>query len=369
MSVPLADLKLQYRAMKDEIDRAIFEVIEDTAFILGKYAQEFEREFAAYCTTKHAIGVCSGTSALRVALLSSGIKAGDEVITTPYTFIATVEAITGMGAKPVFVDIQKDTYNMNPRHIEEKITERTKAIIPVHIYGQPCDMDPIVALGRKYSLTVIEDAAQAHGAYYNSRRVGSLGDCACFSFYPGKNLGAYGDAGGITTDSDNLAQEARLWRDHGRSSKYFHQREGFNFRLDGIQANILKAKLAYLEEWNRRRGENAARYNRLLADIDEVTTPFVAPQATHVYHLYVIKVSDRDALFDHLRAHGVGVGVHYPVPLHLQEAYTHLGLGEGAFPVAEECAQSVLSLPVFPELTQEQIEYVVQCIKDFYTKG
>ncbi len=362
MKIPLVDLKIQYESIKPEIDIAIQRVIDNTAFIMGKEVAAFEEAFAAYCGARYAVGVSSGTGALFLTLLGYGIGPGDEVITTPFTFFATGEAISQVGARPVFVDVDPVTYNIDPNQIADAITPYTKAIMPVHLYGQPAEMDAINALAKKHDLVVIEDAAQAHGSTYNGQRPGTLGDAACFSFYPSKNLGCFGDGGAVVTNDERLAQRVRSLRDHGRSSKYEHAELGYGHRLDGIQAAILRAKLPHLDDWNEGRRQRAARYSELLADT-VVITPQHLPQTTPVYHCYVIRTPQRDRVLQHLRDAGVGVGVHYPIPLHLQPAYRHLELEPGSFPVSETLAGEVLSLPIYAELSDEQQDYVVEHIR------
>jgi dTDP-4-amino-4,6-dideoxygalactose transaminase len=361
--IPLADLKAQYLSIKDEIDQAVLSVLGSSQFILGKYVEEFERDFAAYCGVEHALGVNSGTSALHLALLAAGVGPGDEVITVPFTFIATVSAIRYCGARPVFVDIDPQTYNMDPAGLEAAITPRTKVIMPVHLYGQPADMDPILETARRHGLVVIEDACQAHGAEYRGRRAGSLGDIACFSFYPGKNLGAYGEGGAVVTRNAEYAGKIRLLRDWGQSRRYYHDVEAFNYRMDGIQGAILGVKLRHLERWTEARRANAALYRRNLSD-GGIVTPCEMPWARHVYHVFAIRSPKRDALAAALSARQVQTGLHYPVPLHLQKAFAGLGHKAGDFPRAEMVASQVLSLPIFPELTQEQIETVSQAIRE-----
>jgi dTDP-4-amino-4,6-dideoxygalactose transaminase len=365
MQIPLVDLKRQYESIKDEIDEAIFKVINKADFILGDELKLFEEEFASYCQVKYAVGVSSGTAALYLALRASGVERGDEVITTPNTFIGTTEAITQAGAKPVFVDVDELTYNIDSAKIEEKVTERTKAIIPVHLYGQPADMDPINAIAKKYNLKVIEDACQAHGAEYKGKRTGGLADVACFSFYPGKNLGAYGEGGMVVTDDERIAEKVRLLRDHGRKEKYEHIIEGFNYRMDTIQAAILRVKLRRLDEWNNTRRRLASIYNELLENVKGMITPKEADYAKHIYHLYVIRSKARDSLQKYLKSYGVSTGIHYPIPLHLQKAYQYLGYKEGDFPIVESYTKEALSLPIFPELEEEEIERVTQLIKEF----
>jgi dTDP-4-amino-4,6-dideoxygalactose transaminase len=364
MTIPLVDLKAQYLSIKDEIDAAIQRVVDSTSFILGPDVRAFEEKFAEFCGVQHVVGVDSGTAALHLAFLTCDIGPGDEVITTPHTFVATIGMLGRVGARPVFVDIDPRTYNMDPTRIEAAITERTKAIMPVHLYGQPAEMDPILEIVDKYGLKVIEDAAQAHGAEYKGRRAGSMGHVAIFSFYPGKNLGAYGDAGAVVTDNGEIAEKVRLLRNHGRRKKYEHLLQGFNYRIDTLQAAILRAKLTHLEEWNEARRRRAATYRDLLGDLDLVL-PYEPEHVRAVYHLFVVRLQERDALREHLKDRGVSTGIHYPIPLHLQPAYRHLGYKEGDFPITEECARQVLSLPMYPELSREQMEEVARAIKEF----
>ncbi|MBI4786371.1 MAG: DegT/DnrJ/EryC1/StrS family aminotransferase [Chloroflexi bacterium] len=363
MTIPLVDLKAQYAGIQPEIDAAIQRVVNNTAFILGKEVAEFEKNFAAFCRVPHCVGTDSGTAALHLALLVLGVKPGDEVITTTHTFIATSEVISLIGAKPVFVDIDPRTYNLDPNLIERAITPRTRAIIPVHLYGQPAEMDPILEIARRHDLRVIEDAAQAHGAEYRGRRAGTMGDIACFSFYPGKNLGAYGDAGALVTNDAALADHARMLRDHGRSEKYAHKLVGYGYRLDALQAAILGAKLPHLDAWNARRRAIAECYDELLTNSD-VITPYVPPHVTPVYHIYCIRHKNRDALQKQLKAHGIDTGIHYPIPLHLQPVYQNLGYKIGDFPHTEQAASEILSLPMYPELTDEQVRQIVDAIKE-----
>jgi len=365
MQVPFVDLKAQYQNIKPEIDRAIQEVISKTAFILGKAVTDFEEKFARYCETKHCIGVNSGTSALILALRALGIGEGDEVIIPANTFIATAEAISLVGAKPVLVDVEEKSYNLDPQKLEEAITPKTTAVIPVHLYGQPADMDPVLEIAQKRGLFVIEDACQAHGALYKGKKTGSLAVAGCFSFYPGKNLGAYGEGGAVTTNRDEIAEKIRMLRDHGSAKKYHHQIIGNNCRLEGIQGAVLSVKLAHLDEWNEKRRKNADLYREYLRETD-VKLPQQMPYATHVYHLFVVRVKQREKLIEFLRGKGVFTGIHYPIPIHLQNAYSFLGYKKGSFPVTEECADEILSLPMFAELTEEQIKYTTDCIKEFY---
>jgi len=371
--IPLVDLKAQYDSIKEEIQLAINNVLDKTMFIMGENVKSFEQEFADYCGAKYAVGVGNGTDALHLALRACGIGKGDEVITVPNTFIATTEAITMVGAKIVFVDINPKTYNIDANQIEEKITDKTKAILPVHLYGQPADMDAICEIAKKYNLKIIEDAAQAHGAIYNStiegqeqaRRIGSIGDVGCFSFYPAKNLGAYGDAGIVVTNNQEMAEEVAMLRNHGRHQKYESEFEGTNSRLDELQAAILRVKLKYLDDWNECRGKHAEEYTALLNDVKGVSVPQTLNKTKPVYHLYVIRVKNRDELQSYLKAEGISTGIHYPIPLHLQNAYNYLGHGKGDFPITEKCADEILSLPMFPELAMEQIKRIVSVINKF----
>jgi len=365
MRVPFLDLKVQYASIRDEIATALQQVLDDTAFAGGPFVEKFENDFSSFCQCKFAVGVSSGTAALWMALLGLGCGPGDEVITTPNTFIATAEAISFCGAKPVFVDVDKQTYNMNPDLLECAITPRTKAIIPVHLFGQMADMDRIMEIARSTGLFVIEDACQAHGAEYKGRRAGSIGDAGCFSFYPGKNLGAYGEAGAIVTNNAELAEKMRMFRDHGQRKKYYHCLVGWNARMDGLQAAVLSVKLKHLAVWNEARRKNAQLYDRLLSNVDSVITPVEADYARHVYHIYAIRTRNRDSLIGALAEKDILCGVHYPVPIHLQEAYKFLGNQRGSFPIAEKVTSELVSLPMFAELGQEQIKRVSDEIKEF----
>ena len=364
MKVPFLDLKAHHAPLTEEFDRAIREVIESSAFAGGPFVERFEEEFASFCGSSYAIGVGNGTDALWLALLALGIGEGDEVITVPNTFIATAEAITYCKARPVFVDVDPDTFTMNPAELEKSLTKKTKAIIPVHLFGQPADMDSILEFARANGLFVVEDAAQAHGAQYKGQKAGTMGDGGCFSFYPGKNLGAFGEAGAVVTNDPELRKQIQMLRDHGQSRKYYHSTMGWNCRMDGIQAAILSIKLSHLDKANSLRRKHALEYNQAFAGIDEVLTPFEAKYARHVYHVYAVRVQERDAVLRHLQEKGVGCAVHYPVPVHLQEAGRNLGSTKGAFPIAEKLADEFLSLPMFPELTEEQIEYVGRCVSE-----
>jgi dTDP-4-amino-4,6-dideoxygalactose transaminase len=365
MKVPFLDLKAQYASIKDEIATALQEVLDNTAFAGGPFVQQFEKEFASFCQCEFAIGVSSGTAALWMALLGMGIGPSDEVITASNTFIATAEAISFCGAKPVFVDVDEKTYNINPDLIESAITPKTKAIIPVHLFGQMADIDRIIEIARTHGLFVIEDSCQAHGAEYKGRRAGSIGDAGCFSFYPGKNLGAYGEAGAIVTNNAELAEKLRMFRDHGQGKKYYHSLVGWNARMDGLQGAVLSVKLKYLVAWNEARRRNAQLYNNLLANMDNLITPMEADYAKHVYHVYAIRTENRDALISTLAEKDIFCGIHYPVPIHLQEAYELLANKKGSFPIAEKCAEEFVSLPMFAELSQEQIQKVCREIKCF----
>jgi dTDP-4-amino-4,6-dideoxygalactose transaminase len=365
VKVPFLDLKAQYVSIKEEITSALQQVLNNTAFAGGPFVEQFEKDFASFCQCEFAIGVGSGTDALWMALLSLGIGPGDEVITTPNTFIATAEAISFCGAKPVFVDIDEKSYNMNPSLIKAAITQNTKAIIPVHLFGQTADMDPVMAVAREHGLFVIEDACQAHGAEYKGKRSGSIGDVGCFSFYPGKNLGAYGEAGAIVTNNAELAEKMRMFRDHGQQKKYYHSIVGWNARMDGFQGAILGVKLKHLTAWNNARRKNAQLYDSLLADVDDIITPVETEYARHVYHIYAIRTQNRDALINALVEKNIFCGIHYPVPIHLQNAYKFLGNKKGSFPIAEKCAEEFVSLPMFAELSQEQIRKVSNAIKCF----
>jgi len=365
MKIPFLDLKTQYKQIEHEVIPMITAAMADGAFIGGEQVSCFEEEFAKFCGSSYCAGVNSGTDALRFALMAIGVGPGDEVITVPNTFIATTEAISQVGARPVFVDVYPDTCNMDVSKIEEKISKNTKAIIPVHLYGQPGDMDQVLTIAQKNGAAVIEDACQAHGAIYKNKKAGSMGAAGCFSFYPGKNLGAFGEGGAIVTQDESIAQKIRMIRDHGQRKKYFHDLEGYNGRLDAIQAGVLRIKLKRLNDWNKLRRQNSAYYTEFLSNVPSVTLPVEAEFARSVYHLYVIQVDDRDGLQDHLNSKGVASGLHYPLPLHLQKAYDHLGYKKGDFPVSENIADRLLSLPMFPELTRDQIEYVVESIKEF----
>ncbi len=370
MKVPFVDLKTQYHAICDEIKREMEEVFEDCGFILGNKVRAFENEFARYCGCRFGIGVASGTDAILLCLKALGIGRGDEVITQANTFIATLLAIHYSGAKPVLVDIDPETYTMDTMGLSEAITERTKAIIPVHMYGRSAHMDEIKRIASKYNLYVVEDACQSHGAiYYGStvRRTGGIGDMGCFSFYPGKNLGAYGDGGMIVTDNEELAEKVCMLRDYGQERKYRHVLKGFNSRLDSLQAAVLMVKLRYLDGWNNLRFKHAELYSKLLKDIPEVRLPrFEKKDFSHVFHLFVVRTEKRDFLINYLKERGITTGIHYPVPCHMQEAFKELGYKKGDFPITESYSEKVLSLPMYPEITEDKIEYVSDAIREFY---
>lgn len=365
MKVPFIDLRCQYGSIKNEITAATEEVLKDASFAGGPFVEKFELEFAKFCECRYAIGVGSGTEALWLTLLAAGVGHGDEVITVPNTFIATVEAISFCGATPVLVDVDENTYTMNPELLATAITRKTKAIIPVHLYGQMADMDPIIEVAKSHGLYVIEDACQAHGAEYKGRPAGSIGDAGCFSFYPGKNLGAYGEAGAVVTNDGDLRQRLQMLRDHGQSAKYHHTIIGWNARMDGYQGAVLAVKLRHLPRWNEARRESARLYARFLADSPNVVLPKEAPYTKHVYHVYPIRFGDRDDLIQYLRDNEIYCGIHYPIPIHLQEAYKFLQLPSGSLPVSERIAYELISLPMYPELSTEHIEYVCRTIKSY----
>lgn len=363
MKVPLVDLKAEYSSIREEIDSAIKEVLEAQTFILGPKVEELEEKIAKYCNVKHAIGVASGTDALLLSLMAVGIGQGDEVITTPFTFFATAGSIYRLKAKPVFVDIDLRTYNIDPSLIEEKITKKTKAIIPVHLYGQCADMDSILEIAKKHNLYVIEDSAQAIGAKYKGRNAGSMGDLGCLSFFPTKNLGGYGDGGMVLTNDDDLARKVKMLRVHGSEVKYYHSTVGINSRLDAIQAAVLLVKLKYLDEWNESRRQNAKFYN-LAFDGSNVITPYEESHNYHIYHQYVIRIKERDIVRKRLQEMGIGTEVYYPLPLHLQSCFSELGYKEGDLPNSELSAKEVLALPIYPKLTREQQQYVANSIRE-----
>ena len=371
MPVPFVDLQAQYRSIKSEVDAAIQRVLDTSAFVLGREVEAFERAFAEYVGAEFCVGVSNGTAAIQLALTACGVGAGDEVIVPANTFFATAEAVSTANASPVFVDCDADSYNIDASKIEGAINERTRAVIPVHLYGRPADLDAVFRVAERHNLIVIEDAAQAHGARYKGRRVGPLGLAGCFSFYPGKNLGAYGEGGAVVTNDKEVARRLRLLRDHGSEQKYLHEIVGYNFRLEGIQGAVLGVKLKYLDRWNTLRREHAARYRELLAPLEAsgaLALPREASYVEHVYHLFVVQADARDALQRFLSAAGVQTGIHYPVPIHLQPAYASLGHREGDFPSAESQSRRMLSLPMFAELTDAQIAYVSDALRDFFAE-
>ncbi|OGJ84539.1 MAG: transcriptional regulator [Candidatus Raymondbacteria bacterium RifOxyA12_full_50_37] len=365
MKVPLLDLKAQYNSIKTDLDRALLAVVESQVFINGPVVEEFERAIAQYLNAKYAVGLSSGTDALVIALMALDIKPGDEVITTTYTFFATAGSIARLGAKPVFVDICHDTFNIDPTQIEAKISPKTKAIIPVHLFGQPADMDPILALAKKHGLAVIEDGAQAIGAKYKGQCACTFGQIGTLSFFPSKNLGGLGDGGMATTNSDELYNKLKMLRNHGAHPKYYHKIIGGNFRLDALQAAGLKVKLPYLDRWSEARRNNARFYDRAFSG-SLVVTPVIHASNTSIYNQYCVRVEKRDELLAFLKEKGVGSEVYYPVPMHLQECFAYLGHGKGDFPIAEEAADHTCALPIYPELSQEQKEYVAATILSFY---
>ncbi len=387
MKVPFMDLKRQYIEIKNEIDSAIQKTIDCCAFVAGEKVKQFEDRFAQYCGTKHAIGVSNGTSALYVALKALGIGQGDIVITVPHTFVATVEAITLTGARPVFIDVEKESYTLSieklklyiERFCEWKSKDKllvdkgkhlnVRGIVPVHLYGQMSDMDEIMRIAEQYNLFVLEDAAQAHGASYKEKKAGTIGHIGCFSFYPSKNLGAFGQGGAVITSDEQLADKIRMFIDHGQRGKYNHLFEGWNFKMDGFQAAILEVKLKYLDNWNRARRQHAETYNSLLKDTNGIILPKELTDRQHVYHLYVVYVGDRESLREYLENANIGTSMHYPVALHLQNAFRYLGYKKGDLPNTEACAQGVLSLPMFPELTSKEVEYVCEKIKEWHQKN
>lgn len=365
-AIPLVDLQAQHRGLEAEIMEAVRATITKCDFILGGAVTEFEKEFAAFVGAEFAVGVSSGLDALRLGLTALDVGPGDEVIIPANTFIATALAVASVGAKPVPVDCRADTFNIDVTLIERAVTTRTKAIMPVHLTGQAADMDPLLEIARRRRLFVIEDAAQAHGTLYKGRACGTMGEIGCFSFYPGKNLGACGDGGLAVTNDLRLAERMQRLRNYGQREKYHHTESGLNARLDTIQAAILRIKLRHLPDWNRARAEHAAEYRRLLGQIADCTPQTTSPDSTHIYHLFIVETSRRDALQRHLQTHGIHTGIHYPIPIHLQECYRSWNLGSGSFPAAERLAARILSLPMYPELSHEQIKYVVECVKNFY---
>jgi dTDP-4-amino-4,6-dideoxygalactose transaminase len=368
MKINYIDLQAQYQSLKQELREAIDGVLDSGAYVLGPAVAEFERDFADFCGTKHAVGVSSGTSALVLSLRAIGVGPGDEVITAANTFIATAAAIAQTGARPVLVDVDPQTRNIAPALIEAAITTRTKAIIPVHLFGRAAEMDEILTIADRHQLAVIEDAAQAHGASYQKRRAGSMGRLAAFSFYPAKNLGAFGEAGAVTTDDDDLARVVRMLRDHGSPKKYEHELLGYNARMDGLQGAVLGVKLKHLERWNAERNRVAKRYDDLMADLP-VTRPSRSDDHEQVYHVYVIESDRRDELQAYLTDHGVPTIIHYPIPIHRQPAFECLGYREGDLPVAERLSRTVLSLPIYPEMTDEQVAFVSEQVRGFFTRS
>ncbi|HEV2763231.1 MAG TPA: DegT/DnrJ/EryC1/StrS family aminotransferase [Pyrinomonadaceae bacterium] len=361
MLVPFVDLKAQYESIREEVGAAIGRVLENSSFILGREVEAFEEAFAGYVGARFCVGVSNGTAAIQLALMACGVGAGDEVVVPANTFFASAEAVSTAGAVPRFVDADPVSYNLDVKQLEAAITERTRALLPVHLYGQPADLDAVFEVAERHNLLVVEDAAQAHGALYKGRRVGALARAGCFSFYPGKNLGAYGEGGAVVTDDPEVARRVRLLRDHGSERKYRHEIVGYNFRMEGIQGAVLGVKLKHLDAWNELRRAHAARYDELLRD-SGLKLPREMAYARHVYHLYVVQTEGRDELQQRLAAAGVQTGIHYPVPVHLQPAYSSLGHKPGDFPESERQAARVLSLPMFPELTAEQIERVAEAI-------
>ncbi|MFF0951753.1 DegT/DnrJ/EryC1/StrS family aminotransferase [Rhizobium leguminosarum] len=364
--IPFLDIKAQYQSIKGEIDAAVLGVLASGQYVLGDEVARFEQEFADYCNVKHAIAVNTGTSALHLALLAAGVGHGDEVITVPFTFVATVSAICYTGARPVFVDVEPVTLTMDPAEVEAKITPRTKAIVPVHLYGQMADMDAIKAIADRHGIPVIEDACQAHGAQYKGHRAASIGLSGCFSFYPGKNLGACGEGGIVVTDDDDQAKTMRMLRDWGQEQRYHHLLKGFNYRMDAIQGAILRVKLGHLEDWTEARRSHARRYSSLLAGLTDLTIPVEAADRRHVYHVYAIRSRDRDGLQRLLSAEGIPSGLHYPIPVHLQKAHADLGYQAGDFPVSEAAAREVLSLPIYPEMPVRHVDQVAAALEYAY---
>lgn len=361
MNVPFLDLKAQYASIRAEVAVAMQEVLDSCAFVGGPFVEKFEKEWAAYCGVKHAIGVGNGTDALWLALLALGVGHGDEVITVSSTFMATAEAISMTGAKPVFVDISDKHYTMDSGLLEASITSRTKALLPVHLFGQVADMGPIMKIARKHGLHVVEDACQAHGATYKGSKAGSMGDAGAFSFYPGKNLGAYGEAGAITTNNDGVAEKIRMLRDHGQSKKYYHDVVGWNARMDGIQGAVLSVKLKHLDQWTEKRRQWASVYDAELEGAKGIVIPAARHEGKHIYHVYAVRVQERDRVLAELQAGGIGCGIHYPIPVHLQKAYADLA--RQVFPVAEKCAREFLSLPMYAELQEAQVRAVCDSLK------
>lgn len=371
MEVPFLDLKAQHAPLKEEILQAWSKILDSAGFVGGRVITEFEQEFAIACQTKYSIAVNSGTDALRFIFLALGLQPGDMVITVPNTFIATTEAITQAGGLVSFIDIDPKTYTLSPERLAERLAgmsaverKKVKGIVPVHLYGQMADMDALLAVAKKYGLWVVEDACQAHLAEYKGHKAGSLGIAGAFSFYPGKNIGACGEAGAVTTNDEKLANRVKILRDHGQAQKYYHDIEGYNGRCDAVQVAALQIKLKHLPGWTEKRRQNAALYLEQLKDMKGIVLPYIAPGSSPVYHLFVILLDNRDAVMEKLKQKGISAGLHYPLPLHLQKAYSHLKIAPGAFPVTEHCAARLLSLPMFPELTKEQITYVCSSLKE-----
>lgn len=367
--IPFVDLKLQYRSIKDDVDAAVLQVFENASFVLGPEVAEFERLFADYVNVEHAVAVNSGTSALHLAMLAADLGPGDEVITTPMTFIATVSAIDYAGATPVFVDIDPDTLNIDHTRIEAAITPATKAIVPVHLHGLPADLDPLLEIAERHGLTVIEDAAQSHGAEYRGRRVGGIARIGCFSFYPGKNLGAYGEGGAVVTNDPDIAHKVSMLRDWGSEQRYHHDLKGFNYRMEGVQGAVLRVKMAHIENWTENRRRLAARYDELLRPLG-YRTPAAPADLRHVYHVYAIRTTKREEIQAFLSEREIASGIHYPIPVHLQKAFAELGHTRGDFPLTEAASDEVLSLPMFPEMTNDQQDVVVAALTEWAeTKG
>jgi len=366
MKIPFLDLKAQYQNIKAEVDSAIQQVLDSASFVLGKSVLDFETSFAVAQSVKHCVGLSSGTDANHLSFHLLDVAAGDEVVVPANTFIATAWGATLCGAKPVFVDCSADSFNLDPAKVEAALTPKTKAIVAVHLYGQPADLDALKEIASKHNIYLVEDAAQAHLAEYKGRKVAGTGRTAAFSFYPGKNLGAYGEAGALMTNDNEIARKARMFRDQGQSEKYHHDSYGHNYRMEAIQGAVLGVKLKYLPQWTEQRRAVAAKYRQLLGNLEQVSLPKEMPYAKHVYHLFVIRARRRDDLKAFLEQKGIGTGLHYPIPLHLQKAFEHLGCRKGDFPVAEKAADEILSLPMYPELTDQQIEYVCDSIREFY---
>lgn len=366
--VPFLDLKAQYNGIKEEVDAAVLKVLDSTQFVLGDAVDAFEKKFEAYCNVEHAVALNSGTSALHLALVAAGIGPGDEVITVSMTFVATTAAVLYAGAKPVFVDVDPATWTMDPAAIEAAVTARTKAILPVHLHGRMADMGAIMAIAERHGLLVIEDAAQSHGADHDGRRAGSIGTIGCFSFYPGKNLGAYGEGGAAVTNDAALARRMRALRDWGQEGKYNHVMPGFNYRMDGIQGAVLDVKMGYIESWTDARRAHATRYNETLGALGiDLGLPAPEGNSRHVWHVYAVRTTDRDRLAAYLKARGIGTGIHYPIPVHMQPAYSQLGYRQGDLPVSERLSGEFLSLPIYAEMTNDQIDQVVEAVQSALT--